>query len=204
VGQAHLRLGRLARRDGATRRAADHFGQSLRAYRETGIVTQAGLPLAELGHLLVDNGYRAAASRIAGMIQAISDRTGAAFDGGWAFTQPRGQMAPSFAMAEFASGRSLPFNDALAEAIAVADALAAGSQPPGETRVQPSHAPVALSVRERDVLALLAQRYTAPEMADQLFLSVRTIERHVANIYNKLGVNSRRAAASAAARHGLV
>ena len=54
------------------------------------------------------------------------------------------------------------------------------------------------------VKAFLMKSGTAPEMADQLFLSVRTVERHVANLYNKLGVNSRRAATAVAVRHGLV
>jgi predicted ATPase len=57
VAQAHLRLGRLARREGATRRAADHDGRSLRAYRESGVVTHAGLPLVELGALAAASGY---------------------------------------------------------------------------------------------------------------------------------------------------
>lgn len=86
----------------------------------------------------------------------------------------------------------------------MADALAAGSPPPGGARHWPSRAPAPLSTREQHVLALLAQRYTAPEIADQLYLSVRTVERHVSNVYNKLGVNSRRGAVAAATQQGLV
>jgi DNA-binding CsgD family transcriptional regulator len=54
------------------------------------------------------------------------------------------------------------------------------------------------------VLALLAQRYSDPEIAAKLFLSPRTVEGHVASIFNKLGVNSRREAAAIAARAGLL
>jgi DNA-binding NarL/FixJ family response regulator len=54
------------------------------------------------------------------------------------------------------------------------------------------------------VLALLVQRWTAPEIADQLSLSERTIESHVASIYNKLGVGSRRDAVTAAVGLGLI
>ena len=95
-------------------------------------------------------------------------------------------------------------DDALTEAIAIADALAAGGRPPGGAGPRPSGTPTPLSPREHHVLSLLAQRYTAPEIADQLYLSVRTVERHVSNVYNKLGVNSRRAAVAAATHYGLV
>ena len=53
-----------------------------------------------------------------------------------------------------------------------------------------------LSRREREVLRLLAIRYTDREIADALFISYRTATTHVANILNKLGVSSRRDAAA--------
>src|SRR5687768_12073392 len=53
-----------------------------------------------------------------------------------------------------------------------------------------------LSCREREVLNLLALRYTDREISDALFISYRTVTTHVANILNKLGVNSRRDAAA--------
>ncbi len=206
IAQTHLRLGRLARREGKTRRAADHYGRSLRANLETRIMTHVGLPLAELSILARTAGYAEPAARIAGMVQAVTDRTGAAFADELASAQPGGEREmPGHTVREaFEAGRALPFDDALSEAIAVADALATGRTPPGAATQRTPLAPVRLSARERDVLVLLAQRYTAPEMADQLYLSVRTVERHVANLYNKLGVNSRRAATAVAVRHGLV
>jgi non-specific serine/threonine protein kinase len=60
-----------------------------------------------------------------------------------------------------------------------------------------------LSKREREVLALLAQRYTDPEIAAALSIAIRTANNHVTHIFNKLGVSSRREAAALAARHGL-
>jgi DNA-binding NarL/FixJ family response regulator len=54
------------------------------------------------------------------------------------------------------------------------------------------------------VLVLVARHYTNREVAEQLVLSIRTVERHVANIYAKLGVSSRRAASDYARQHGLL
>jgi non-specific serine/threonine protein kinase len=51
-----------------------------------------------------------------------------------------------------------------------------------------------LTPREREVLMLVARHYTNRDIAEELILSVRTVERHVANIYSKLGVSSRRLA----------
>jgi DNA-binding NarL/FixJ family response regulator len=51
--------------------------------------------------------------------------------------------------------------------------------------------PGALSPREREVLALLAQGHTNQAIADRLFLSVKTIETYRARIADKLGLRSR-------------
>jgi DNA-binding CsgD family transcriptional regulator len=61
-----------------------------------------------------------------------------------------------------------------------------------------------LTRREQEVLSLLCGRYSNPEIADQLFIGVRTVEFHVANIIAKLGAGNRRDAAAIAARLGLV
>jgi DNA-binding CsgD family transcriptional regulator len=64
----------------------------------------------------------------------------------------------------------------------------------------------ALTAREREVLRLLAQGRSNDEIAGALFLSVRTVESHVAAAYRKIGVHGRTARAAATAyalAHGL-
>jgi DNA-binding CsgD family transcriptional regulator len=56
-----------------------------------------------------------------------------------------------------------------------------------------------LSRREVEVLALIAQGRGNPEIADELVLSVRTVERHISSIYEKLGLSGASARASATA-----
>lgn len=59
-----------------------------------------------------------------------------------------------------------------------------------------------LTSREQDVLHLLAQGMTNKDIAQALFLSVRTIEAHLRNIYGKLAVASRTEAVLWAVQHG--
>jgi pimeloyl-ACP methyl ester carboxylesterase/DNA-binding CsgD family transcriptional regulator len=65
-------------------------------------------------------------------------------------------------------------------------------------------ATVTLSVREREVLALVAQGLNDHEIAAQLVVSPHTVHRHVANIRHKFGRSSRTAAVAEAARLGLL
>jgi DNA-binding NarL/FixJ family response regulator len=60
-----------------------------------------------------------------------------------------------------------------------------------------------LSVREREVLTLLADGLRNAEIAQALFLSTRTVEHHVAAVLRKLDLPDRMAAARYARRHGV-
>jgi ATP/maltotriose-dependent transcriptional regulator MalT len=61
-----------------------------------------------------------------------------------------------------------------------------------------------LSPREREVLDLVVGGLTNREIAGELYLSEKTVARHVSNIFTKLGVSSRAAATAYAYEHGLV
>jgi DNA-binding CsgD family transcriptional regulator len=57
-----------------------------------------------------------------------------------------------------------------------------------------------LSDREREVLALVAGGMSNEEIGDRLFLSTRTVERHLSNVYAKLRLSGKSARAAAAVR----
>lgn len=67
-----------------------------------------------------------------------------------------------------------------------------GLPSPGDLR------PLGLSARETEVLRLVARGRTNSEIADDLFLSPRTVKRHLESIFEKLGVSTRTAAAAVA------
>jgi len=93
-------------------------------------------------------------------------------------------------------GRGLPLATVTAEVSVMT--------PPETAAGGVDRAAVRLSAREDEVLRLLVAGKPDREIAETLFLSVRTVERHVARIFAKLGVRTRSAASGAAIASGLV
>ncbi|MCA9878251.1 MAG: LuxR family transcriptional regulator, partial [Thermomicrobiales bacterium] len=111
---------------------------------------------------------------------------------------------PAAASQFWAAGRSLTITDAIRRALAVDLTSPPTDQSPASGDAWISPARSGLSPREREVLSLLCQRLTDPQIAEHLFLSPRTVESHVASILRKLDAANRRDAAAAAVRLGLV
>jgi DNA-binding CsgD family transcriptional regulator len=101
-------------------------------------------------------------------------------------------------VAAWEEGRQLLLADAVAEALAIA--ASAGEEP------QPDHdaSGFGLTPREHDVLRLLVQGHSDRQIGEALFIGARTVQTHVANLFAKLGVNTRAEAAAVAVRRGLV
>jgi ATP/maltotriose-dependent transcriptional regulator MalT len=64
--------------------------------------------------------------------------------------------------------------------------------------------PCGLTERELEVLRLIADGGTNKEVAAELHVSAKTVSRHLTNIFNKIGVNSRAAATAFAFEHHLI
>ena len=73
----------------------------------------------------------------------------------------------------------------------------------GSDRADPAPLPFALTPREREVLALVADGRTNRQIAEELFINAKTASVHVSNILAKLGVANRGEAAAVAHRVGL-
>ncbi len=77
------------------------------------------------------------------------------------------------------------------------------SVPRGRGRATRSHQ-AGLTGRQAEVLELLGEGLSNPEIADRLFVSKRTVENHVSAILSKLGATDRGEAVSEARRRGLL
>jgi ATP/maltotriose-dependent transcriptional regulator MalT len=110
-------------------------------------------------------------------------------------------------------------DEALREALTIADRLGAGpiaaimrrrlrergarGVPRGPIEATRAN-PWGLTVRELEVLRLLAQGCTNPQLARRLHRSTKTIDHHVCSLLEKLGVHSRTEAVAAAFRRGII
>ena len=80
---------------------------------------------------------------------------------------------------------------------------ALGKTPPPSAPALTSY-PAGLSAREVEVLRLVAKGLTNAQVARELYISVRTVNRHLNSIYGKLGESTREAATRFVSDHGLL
>jgi predicted ATPase/DNA-binding CsgD family transcriptional regulator len=95
-----------------------------------------------------------------------------------------------------AEGRAVTAEEAVEYALSAEDATPVSHQ---DTRTSSL-----LSAREAEILTLVAEGLTNPQVAKRLYLSPRTVGQHLRSIYRKFGVSSRAAAAREAAERDLI
>jgi DNA-binding NarL/FixJ family response regulator len=149
-----------------------------------GLVTQA-LRLAGAAAAL----WTAAGSRSPSQERTALDRHLAA---------ARAALGARAADAAWAADQSLPAPRATAEALAVLEAAKQGQPEPAPVPAGP------LTPREREVAALVARGLSNRAIAQELVITEATTERHLGNIFAKLGLASRAQLAVWALEHGLV
>ena len=125
---------------------------------------------------------------------------------------PVGERAPSVSTV---TGQAIPVDEAVALARSIGQAAEYAFSDTGHpSRVTPDHDqlppsackagnPDGLTARELEVLRLVAAGHSNREIADVLVLSLRTIERHINNLYAKIGARGKADATAYAFRHGL-
>jgi DNA-binding CsgD family transcriptional regulator len=105
-----------------------------------------------------------------------------------------------------AQGRAMGLDEAMGYALSGEQP----STPPSPATSQPAipssslEHPAGLTSREVEVLGLVATGLTNTQVAQRLFLSPRTVQRHLNSVYHKIGVSSRTAATRFAMEHGLL
>jgi ATP/maltotriose-dependent transcriptional regulator MalT len=99
---------------------------------------------------------------------------------------------------------NLPDSSALADLLAEAERSVGQLEPePVATPRGRTRRPDGLTGREAEILGLLTRGYTNLEIADELVISVHTVERHLQNSYRKIRVRNRADAAAYMARDNL-
>ena len=100
--------------------------------------------------------------------------------------------------AAWSEGRAMSWQAAMADLLAPSD-----PDPMTTQTITDQRATYGLTKREREVLRLLAAGESNRAIGERLFISATTVARHVANVYRKLGVDSRAEATAFAHRHDL-
>jgi ATP/maltotriose-dependent transcriptional regulator MalT len=130
-----------------------------------------------------------------GKARAPLERARARLQLAQALASERPEVAIAEARAALSEFERLPATRDAGRAAALVDALSATAPS------TPDEGP--LSPRENEVLELLGHGLSNPEIADQLFISRKTVEHHVSRILTKLGLRGRAEAAAYATRREL-
>jgi non-specific serine/threonine protein kinase len=196
-------LGRTCRIRGDVERALSLNRESVPLWRELGDWWRLSRAVNEVGIGLEMAGHPVLATRLFGASEAMCEQIGGMFmpslvpEYQRTLTRLHGRLTEDVFKAEWNAGQLLSLDDLIALATTRPESS-------GKAHQQGPAASGGLSVREMEVLRLLVAGYSDRQIAEELFISNRTAQGHVANIFNKLGVNSRTAAATTAIRLGLV
>ncbi|HEX7103965.1 MAG TPA: tetratricopeptide repeat protein [Nitrolancea sp.] len=179
-------LGRVAQRQGEFQRAAAVLVDSLTRFQELKIHNGVALCLRGIAGVAVGIGRLEAATRFLGAADTLAERAGVVEDladreqSQAALAAGRAGLAAVRFATIWSAGKSLSIDDAVAQALAFADAKLYAD-------------PVSsLTPREQAVARLVAHKLTNPQIAAELGTSERTIDTHVSRILHKLGIASRR------------
>ena len=200
--------GQVLRAEGDPDGARSRFEAGLRISRRNGDNRSMAEAILGLACLAGDAGDWDRAAALHGAAQAFLDRTG--FPWGESdvryrqdsLDQAHAHLGDEQLKRAYAQGTALSPEKALDLAQVVA-ALGSQDTAAGQARAAASdEAASVLTPRELDVLKLVAQGLSNPDIAQRLFLSEHTVHRHLANILRKLGLSSRAAAAAWGAAPG--
>jgi non-specific serine/threonine protein kinase len=197
--------GDLARARGEYQGALAAYRESLEHARDHRQRRHLAETFARIAGVIVERGQAERAARLLAAAAALREELGA--PQGWgrrvhegAEVAARATLSPEAFATAWAAGEALPLEEAIAEALEAADP--AGVAIPAPAPPDPAMA-AGLTVRETEVLRLLAQGLSDRDIAAALFLSPRTVGGHVTNLLAKLELESRTAAAVFAHHRGL-
>jgi DNA-binding CsgD family transcriptional regulator len=200
-------LGQVAALRGDARRGSACFAEALALQADLGDRRGQGLSLAGLAAMSALLRQPERAARLFGAADALLASAGVAMEAhdiaacDHQRAASRAQLGEAAFTAAWEAGAAVEAPQATAEGLELAREVAGMA---ATTTEQGRSSSFGLSRREIDVLRLLVEGHSNPEIAAVLFISHKTVRNHVTSILRKLGVESRTAAATLALRHGLV
>ena len=208
-------LGWAALLRGDHERARTSYEESLTLCKELGDKMIASESLEGLACVTRAEGEVERAARLFGATEALREtlREAVAYqlspeEEAWRepyLATTRSQLDEAAWQAAWAEGRAMSMEQAIEYALSAEEpSTIISSSTPEQPSAPAREHPVGLTSRELEVLGLVATGMTNAQVAGRLFLSPRTIQRHLNSIYHKLGVSSRTAATRFALEHDLV
>jgi predicted ATPase/class 3 adenylate cyclase/DNA-binding CsgD family transcriptional regulator len=190
---------RLHTSDGEPEAALVLFADSIAAFQQAGNVPQLIITLASVPALFERLDRPAPAAMLLGALSREPSSAHHVPELGELGDRVSRALGKTRAAELMAEGAALELGDAAVYARQQIDVARREPAPRARTA-----RPGGLSRREIEVLRLVADGHTAGEIATHLFISSRTAEHHVQNIYTKIGVSSRAAATRWAVKHQVV
>lgn len=211
-------LGHVARARGEYARADQLLRESLRLLASLRDWRCTPLCLEGLACIAVGPEWAERATRLLGAAEAFQQKTGAPAPpsemADYRRTQAdaRAHLGAERFAAAWARGAGMSIDEAIAYALEDVDGPASTGSPSVPQGLRAAHylgpSPrMPLSAREREVVALIAGGLSNRQISERLVVSVRTVERHIENVFNRLGIEGKagRAIVTAyALRHGLI
>jgi non-specific serine/threonine protein kinase len=163
--------------------------------------------LADVATLAAGSSLEEAGARFMGAASTLRDVLGHAFvlPERNAYERAEQSMRDALGLAAYdrarQAGSSTPIQQALADATAFLEQVRIPTARAGAERAL---APFGVTARELEVLRLLAEGKSDKEIAEALFIGLRTVETHVSNLLAKLGARNRAEAAALATRQNLL
>ena len=206
-----LSLARVVTRQGDLAAALQLYRKSLALARALGTNESIAFCLESLAAVVAAQGEPRWAARLWGTAEAWREALGTPLppvyraDYERAVAAARTQLGEQFFAAAWAEGRSLTPEQALTAQgqVTLLQPLPAAPAPTPATKPATT-SPDGLTAREVEVLRLLAQGLTNPQIAEQLVISPQTVHAHLRSMYSKLGVTTRSAATRFAVEHHIV
>jgi len=198
TGLTLLGLATIAQRRQETARATALLSEGLALFRELGDREAMAIACRSLGMLAEEQGDAERAARLLGAADALREAIHA-LPLADARLDERSGLRDRTLLTDAAYAAARSSGRALSDEALIAYAL----DLPAPNRAMRAPRPGGLTEREVQILRHVAAGSSNQEIANTLVLSVKTVERHLANIYARLGLRGRVEATAYALRHGI-